>query len=271
MQRTISGSAAMSLAILLISAPAAAQHAHDGPPLHINTRWHECSFQLDASLTQAAWRQFTQEAGLVVYFRPVADARPMGRGNLELAALRWETGIDDTDAAWNDTFVHPTADHSLFEGSRLAFPGLMLRAGVTNSTDVGVYVTKSPGANYGFAGAQLQHNLKQTAGGWAASARTSFVTMYGPEDVKFTVYGADLVASRSFAVTRWAAVSPYAGVSTYLASSHEKSPVVTLNDERILGVQTTAGAALQLSRARLGLEYNVAKVASVSFKIGVGL
>src|SRR3989339_644390 len=37
--------------------------------LHINPRWSECSFQLDPSLTQEAWRQFTREAGLVVYFR----------------------------------------------------------------------------------------------------------------------------------------------------------------------------------------------------------
>jgi hypothetical protein len=271
MKRATLNTAAMALAFALIQTPASAQHTHDGPPLHLNPRWEECSFQLDPSLTQAAWRQFTQEAGLVVYFRPVADARPMGRGNFEVSAVRWETGIDDADAAWNDTFVHPDEHHSLFEGSRLAFPGLMLRAGVSNSTDVGLYVTKSPGANYGFAGAQVQYNLAQTTGGWAASARTSFVTMYGPEDLDFTVYGVDFLASRTFAVARWAAVSPYAGVSTYLAASHENTSAVALRDERVVGLQTTAGAAVQLSKARLGVEYNVAKVPSVSFKLGFGL
>jgi hypothetical protein len=271
MKRTTLTTAAMALA--LIQAPASAQHTHthDGPPLHINTKWKECSFQIDPSLTQAAWRQFTQEAGLVVYFRPVADARPMGRGNFELSAVRWETGIDDADAAWNDTFVHPDEHHSLFEGSRQSVPGLMLRAGVSNSTDVGVYFTKSPGANYGFAGAQVQYNLLRTASDWAASARGSFVTIYGPEDLDFAVYGVDLVASRTFALARWASVSPYAGVSTYLASSHEKTSAVALRDERLVGMQTTAGASLQLTKARLGVEYNVAKVPTVSFKVGFGL
>jgi hypothetical protein len=61
------------------------------------------------------------------------------------------------------------------------------------------------------------------------------------------------------------------GVSTYLASSHEKSAVVDLNDERVLGAQATIGAALALSKARLAMEYNVAKVNSLSFKIGVGI
>ena len=95
--------------------------------------------------------------------------------------------------------------------------------------------------------------------------------MYGPEDLRFTVYGVDLVASRSLALKKWASVSPYVGVSTYLASSHEKSAVVDLNDERVLGAQATIGAVLALSKARLAMEYNVAKVNSLSFKIGVGI
>ena len=67
--------------------------------------------------------------------------------------------IDDADAAWNDTFVHPDSAHYLFEGSRLKFPGLMLRGGVSAETDVGLYVTKNPNANYGFVGAQVQRSL----------------------------------------------------------------------------------------------------------------
>jgi hypothetical protein len=266
--------AAMVLATALVQTPAAAQHSHGQhghPDLHINPRWKECSFQLDASLTQSAWRQFTQEAGLVAYFRPLSDARPMGRGKFEVSVLQWETGIDAGDAAWNDTFVHPDSTHWLFEGSRLAFPGLMVRAGVTSSTDVGAYVTKSPGANYGFYGAQVQRNLVNDIDRtWAAAARVSFVSMYGPEDLSFTVYGADLVASRTFDMTRWAAVSPYVGVSTYVGSSHEKSTAVNLEDERTLGAQAMLGATIQLSKALLAVEYNVAKVNSFSLKIGFG-
>lgn len=267
---------AVALATALAPAPAAAQHSHaqsmaNQPRLHVNPRWSECSFQLDASLTQAAWRQFTEEAGLVVYFRSLTDARPMGRGRFEVSLLQWESGIDDADAAWNDTFVHPDSTHWLFEGSRLKFPGLMLRAGAGERTDVGFYVTKSVGANYGFVGGQVQRTLVGSlTSDWAAAARGSFVTMYGPEDVDFTVYGVDVVASRTVSISRRVAVSPYVSVATYLASSHERSSVVTLDDERVLGAQAMVGAATRIAGARLAAEYSVAKVPTFSIKLGYG-
>jgi hypothetical protein len=273
--------AAVALAIALIQTPAAAQsaarpnqHVNDGktdghPTLHINPRWKECSFQLDRSLTQNAWRQFTREAALVAYFRPLSDARPMGKGRFELSVLQSETGIDDHDAAWNDVFVHPDSAHWLFEGDGLKFPGLMARAGVGDDTDVGVYFTKNPGANYGFYAAQVQHAFVKNES-WAAAARVSFASLYGPDDLDLRVYGVDLLASRKFALTRWAAVSPYVGGSTYLSSAHEKTTVVDLDDEHVLGAQAMVGATLQVSKARLGVEYNAAKVNSFSIKVGIG-
>jgi hypothetical protein len=267
--------AAVALAIALIQTPAAAQlNVNNGetgghPTLHINPRWKECSFQLDPSLTQTAWRQFTREAALVAYFRPLSDGRPMGKGRFELSVLQSETGIDDHDAAWNDVFVHPDSTHWLFEGEGLKFPGLMARAGVGDDTDVGVYFTKSPGANYGFYAAQVQHAFVKNES-WAAAARVSFASLYGPDDLDLRVYGVDLLASRKFALTSWAAVSPYVGGSTYLSSAHEKTTAVDLDDEHVLGAQAMVGATLQLSKARLGVEYNAAKVSSFSIKVGIG-
>jgi hypothetical protein len=245
-------------------------HPADHPTLNINPRWRECSFQLSANLTQAAWRQFAQEAGLVVYFRPMTDARPMGRGHFEVSVAQYEVGIDASDAAWNDTFVHPDSTHWLFEGEGLKFPGLTLRAGVADRTDVGFYVTKNPNANYGFVGAQVQQAfLGGGITGWSAAGRVSFVALYGPEDVAFNVVGADLLASRRLMLTRWASVAPYAGISTFVTSAREQSAVVALQDERAVGAQAMIGATLELFNARVGMEYNAATVNSVSMKIGV--
>jgi hypothetical protein len=238
--------------------------------LHINSRWHECSFQLDPSLTQSAWRQFTGEAGVVTYFRPLIGAEPMGKGKLELSLVQWKTAIDANDAAWNDTFVHPDSNHVLFEGSGLQFPGLTARAGITDATDVGVYFTKSPGANYGFYGAQVQQNLLRDARKWSAAARVSFVSMYGPEDLDFTVYGLDLVASRKYALLSKTSISPYVGVSTSLSRSHEKSAVVDLEDENIVGAMGTVGAVAQIYMTSVAVEYAFARVPSLSVKVGVG-
>jgi hypothetical protein len=117
----------------------------------------------------------------------------------------------------------------------------------------------------------VQHTLVENpARSWAAAARVSFVSMYGPDDLDLRVYGADVLASRTFALTRWASLSPYAGGSTYLSTSHEKTTAVNLDDEHVLGAQAMVGTALQVSKARLAVEYNVSAVHSFSIKIGVG-
>lgn len=268
MQRISLTSAAVALATALSSAQLAAQQ-HDAPTLHVNPRWRECSFQLSSSLSKNAWRQFTREAGLVTYFRPLADAKPMGKGKFEVSMLQWQAGIDHHDDAWNDTFVHPDSAHYLFEGSRLKIPGLMVRAGVGDKTDVGLYFTKSPGPNYGFVGGQVQRSLVGGASReWAAAARLSFTSLYGPEDLDFSVIGWDVVASRDIRLTTWAVLSPYAGVSSYLARAHEKSAVVALKDEYEGGSQVMVGATIKLSGVRLAMEYNRASVNSVSLKLG---
>jgi hypothetical protein len=245
--------------------------AQDHPVLHTSPRWEECSIQLDPSLTQGAFHQFTKEAALVTYFRPLTDAKPTGAKNFEFSILQWQTAIDDSDAAWNDTFVHISPTHYLFEGPRLAFPGLTFRAGVTKKLDVGAYFTKSPGANYGFYGGQLQYNLvNNMEKKWSASARASFMSLYGPQDVKFNSYGVDLIASKEFRLySDWAFIAPYVSVSSYVSTSRETTEAVNLKNESAMGAQTAVGAVLKLSIARLGVEYNFAKVNSLSFKIGV--
>ena len=271
MKRTHLLTGAVAIAIALFHTSAAAQ-GHDRPHLHGPGKWDDCSIQLAPTLTQGAWRQFTGEAGLVAYFRPLADAQPLGRGRFEVSVVQWETAIDDADAAWNDTFVHPDSEHYLLEGSGLKFPGLTVRAGITDRMDVGLYVTKNPNANYGFFGGQLQRSL---VGGeerrWDAAGRVSFVTLYGPEDADLTVYGIDLVASRELRLARWARVSPYVGVSGYLSTSHEKTAAVALEDERVAGGQAMAGAVLQLAKVGIAAEYNAAQVRTISLKVGFGM
>lgn len=255
--RFLIAGAAGGLSLFFAAAPASAQ------TLHLNNRWDECSFLLDPSLTQASWRQFVREAGLVTYFRPMASAEPMGPGSFEVALLQWGTRIDDADDAWNDTFSHPDHDHYLFEGSALAIPGLMLRAGVSERVDVGAYVTKAPGANYGFFGAQAQYAfLHDVEKGLAAAGRLGFVRMYGPEDLTFSTYGADLLVSKR--VSRF---TPYAGVSTYVSRGHETTTKVDLDDETVVGLRGTVGTTVQVWAVNLGAELNIAEVPGYSFKV----
>lgn len=272
MNRTQLG--AMAAALVLITTPmggSAQQHKKD-IKLHVSSRWDECAFQLDPALTQSAWRQFTEEAALVAYLRPLTDARPLGAGRVEFSLLQWGTAIDDADAAWNDTFVHPDEEHWLMDGDRLAFPGAMVRVGVSDRMDIGGYVTKNPNSNYGFVGGQIQHNIvHDQKRGWAGAGRMSVVSLFGPEDLEFTVLGLDVLASKTFPVNDWLTVSPYVGGSSFLSFAQEKSAVVDLDGEVRPGNQAMIGAVAELHRTRLAVEVSSAKVQTLSFKVGVGL
>lgn len=259
------------LALTVLSVSHIGVSAQDHPNLHVNPRWGECSFQLDSALTQNQFQQFTGEAGKVIYFRPVIDASPMGAGMVELDILRWDTNIDEHDNAWNHTFVHPDSTHWLIGGPRLPFPGLALRAGVTNKMDVGLYWTMRPGANYGFFGAQVQYNfIHNEEKGWAAAGRVSFMHMYGPEDLRFNCYGLDVVGSKHIRLYKeWLSITPYAYGSMIVSQTAEKSDLVVLNNETRLGFAAGAGANLQLSILRVGIEYSPGSLNTVSYKIGV--
>lgn len=238
--------------------------------LHVNTEWEECSFQLDPSLTQESWHKFTREAGMVVYFRPVINAEPLGAGRFQFDLLQWNTGIDETNDAWNNTFVHPDSAHYLVGGEILGFPGLSLRAGLTDKIDAGIYWTLRPGANYGIIGGQLQYNfIHDTSTNWALSSRLNFNSLYGPDDLNLMVYGLDALASKKFNVFGdWASVTPYAGVSGYISHAHEKTEAVVLEDENIGGLQGMLGLNANIYFLELGAEYNFANVITYSYKLG---
>ena len=195
----------------------------------------------------------------------------MGRGKFELSVLQWNTRIDETSDAWNNTFVHPDSAHWLIGGEQLPIPGLKLRAGVAKNIDAGIYWTKSFGANYGIWGAQFQYNfLNDTSKHWAASSRVCISSLYGPDDLNMQVYGLDLIASKEFKVHyQWLLIAPYAGLSASVAHAHEKTEVVKLKDETRPGFRGTLGTVLKISVVRIGVEYNVAEANSLSYKLGV--
>jgi hypothetical protein len=228
------------------------QYPAETPPgLHDNIRRLPCELVLTETFAPAE-RQIARERIDLALRRQKASEEDSGTERREMLAARDALGAGQAGFG----------DHHF---------SLMVRAGVSDNTDVGVYFTKNPGANYGFYAAQVQHALvKNPSRSWNAAARLSFASLYGPDDLDLRVYGVDLLASRTFALTRWATVSPYVGGSTYLSSSHEKTTAVDLDDEHVLGAQAMVGATLQVSKGGLGVEYNAAKVNSFSIKIGVG-
>ncbi len=260
MQHIKAAAAATVLSLAVVAPSASAQ------VLHLNDRWDECAIVIDPALSQSSWNQFVREVGLVTYFRPLSSAKPLGPMNFEVSVLNWGTMIDDADDAWNDTFSHPDSEHTLFDGNALLIPGLMFRIGLTDRMDAGAYFTKGPSSNYGFLGGQLQYNfLSDEEQNLDVSGRISAVRLYGPEDMNASTYGLDFVVSKEFS-----RVSPYVGVSGYLARGQETTTAVNLEDVTATGVQGMVGVAVSLASLKIGAEFNMARVPGYSFKIAFG-
>ena len=258
------------LAALVFSMFHSTSYAHEGLVLHVLDRWDNCSIQLDPALTQDAWQKFTREAGLIAYFRPLSSAKPLGARKFEIILTQGRAPIDDRDPAWNDTFVHPHSTHWIYaevseepgeitaghSDSRhtLNLPLPLVRVGITDRIDISGTYLMAPGANYGFAGAQLQYNLlNNTEKNLAAAARVGAMAIVGPEDLSLAAFSFDLVASKD--ISRFSA---YAGLGTYLMRSHEKSSVVDLDDENLLGLTGMVGVSTTLfSHLRIGAEMSV--------------
>lgn len=252
--------AALFAASGAIAAPLSAQ------VLHTNDRWKECAIVLDPSLTQAAWRRFVSEVGLVAYYRPQVGARPVGRGRMEFNVTQASTRIDPKSSAWNDTFSHPEADHYLIEGDALPIPSIGMRVGVSDRVDLGGYITKNLQSNYGLAGAQVQYAFRRDdARGVAAATRLTAGYLFGPQDAQVAVLGLDLVVSK-----RFSHLEPYAIATSYSSAGRETTSKVDLEDVAVSGTQGTLGLAVHLGPMRVAGEANFARVNGYALKVGFG-
>lgn len=97
------------------------------------------------------------------------------------------------------------------------------------------------------------------------AARVSAVKLLGPDDLTATVFGGDVVISKTVSY-----FSPYAGIASYWSLGHERTTKVNLDDESVLGFQGMIGIAARYKFLRIGTELNLAKVVGYSFKVGFG-
>lgn len=190
----------------LVSAHHSGEHAVN---LRLDSRYSECSMALDPSVTQQEFRDFGLEAGYILYFKPLAGAKPLGKFRFDIGLEQQRTSpLEDYKGKWNNTFVHPTADHYLVpDNHSLAIPLLHARMGLTDKLDLEAYATKNFGANYGFAGGAVKYALYFDANSpLAAATRMTYAALFGVADFNYHQVGLDAVLSYDIWLFR-----PFAG------------------------------------------------------------
>lgn len=255
--------------VTLVCTPKSAEAHHTGDhavTLHVNNTWKECALVLDPSLTQSEFGDFVDEVAPMLYFRPMAGAKSLGKPRYEISLEFWKTApIQDYAGKWNNTFSHPGADHYLTGNDHtLVFPVPRVRMGVTDDVDAEIYYTSS-GANYSFFGLAMKYTVHNSpGGGWDFAIRPSYSTLLGVADMTYRSLAIDALASRNIGSFR-----PYVGATYLYGRASETTSKVNLNSETANALQWMVGSEYSWKHLRMALEADLGIVRMYSIKFGL--
>ncbi len=238
---------------------------HPDVELNVNPDLGTCDFELSPNLNQQEWNRFTKEIGSIMYFKPMASAKPLGKMKFDITLDYSSTSIDQTSGAWNNTFYHPDSTHYL--GERINLPGLHARMGLTDKIDIGIYYTSAApfGAPYSFLGGEVKYAfLNNTDNGWAAAVRGSFIHDLTIKDFNLSTIGVDGLVSKSFGN-----FTPYLGLVGTISHTREFSDRVDLANVTKYDTRALVGAEYKWKFINVGAEADFATLNTYSIKLGV--
>jgi hypothetical protein len=234
--------------------------------LHVNNTWPQCAIVFDPSLTQSEFHDFIQEVAPMLYFRPMAGAKPLGKFKFDIGLETWKTSpIQDWTGKWNNTFSHPNAQHWLTgDDHTLNFPVSNVRMGMTDKVDVEAYYSSSA-ANYTFWGLAMKFPIVEGGdSGWDFAVRPGYSGLLGVADMTYQSLAFDALASKDFGLFR-----PYLGATFLYGMAAETTTKVSLNNETATAFQWIIGAQLNWHYLSTALEADFGVVNMYSLKFGV--
>lgn len=244
--------------------------AHGGkhapnPNLHVDPSVEDCEVRFAPQLGQAAFRRFAREFGSVSAFKQ--NVAPQTRGKLggSVGIQQIFFRVDENASAWNDTFTHPDSTHEL--GSDKGVPKLELRLGVTEHTDVGVYFTRSPIANYGWIGVEGKHALLRQSEAMPVTLalRGAYTQTLFIDDLEMHALSAGASVGRTFG----GLVTPYAGVGADAVYASETSAAVDLDSEVAVEPHALVGVEVAYWHLAAGVQAQWAVVPSYQVHLAV--
>lgn len=264
MRTTVSRTIALTaLGLVGTVAPLNAQATY--PPLHVDPSLKECSVIFSSALTQSSFHRFAREFGSVSAFKQLASATTLGKGQVSIGMEMMRFTVDENSPAWNDTFAHPNDHHPL--GSRHDFPKVKLRVGVSENIDAGVFFTRNPEANYGWAGVDGKYRLltEGDATPVSVAVRGAYTKTLFVHDMDMHALTADVSVERRF----WNVVRPYVGAGADGVLTRETSDAVNLHNENTVVPHVFGGVELTvLRRITLGAEFTRGAVSSAQVQVG---
>lgn len=249
--RTDTLSRLLGLALAVLMSTAATPTLAADPPLHVDDSVDDCSMRLDPTLEQDDFHRFVEEFGTISAFRQVGSANVIGQGRASIGIELLRFTIDENAPAWNDTFVHPDADHDL--GATHRFPKLKLATGLLADLDLGASYSRNPDANYGWLGLDAKYRaLSEDQGAVVDLAfRSAYTKTLYVADMSMHALTLDLSLGKGLG----GGLRPYVGLGADQVIARETTNAVDLHAEHILVPHYFGGLAVTImDHVELGAE-----------------
>ncbi len=204
---------------------------------------------LSGVITQAEFRNFSEEAGLMISYLPLAPAEPLG-------ILGFDAGIETTFVNIHDDQSYWTNATTTDPPSLIFIPKLHVQKGLPFGIDVGAVYSNISQLNVSLAGAEIKWAV--LSGNMALPAvalRGSYTKLLGVDDLDIETYGVDLSASKGFVF-----ITPYAGVGQTWVHSSENSSLLDLDDEQVSLSRVFVGVKVTFLIVSLVAEANFSKL-----------
>lgn len=158
-------------------------------------------------LTQAEFRQLSEDLGSVLSYKAILPAEPLGIAGFDVGASVTVTKIEN-NAVWDRANSGDTS-------STVVVPKIFVHKGLPLGIDIGAFYSSVPDSNISLWGAELRYALLQ--GGVATPAlglRATYSELSGVDQLAFDTKGLELTISKGFAN-----FTPYAGVGRVWVTS----------------------------------------------------
>ncbi|MEW6683458.1 MAG: hypothetical protein AB1451_11145 [Nitrospirota bacterium] len=214
----------------------------------------------DGVLTQANFKDLSEQLGLVLAYHPLAPAEPLGLLGFDIGVEITASDIDENESFWTDV----TSDIP----SYLTLPKLHAQKGLPFGIDVGLVYSQVPSSNIGMWGAEVKWAiLKGTLATPALALRGSYTTLFGVNNLDVSTYGADLSISKGFGP-----FTPYAGIGQVATNSSSDATAFgggALQDESISATHGFIGAKLSFLMLSFVAEADFAAIPTYGLRLNL--
>ena len=213
--------------------------------------------ELPPSYTQDKFKELSETIGLLISYKPLAPAEPLGILGFDLGIEVTAADVDQDASFLTQVISDPP--------SYVVFPKLHAQKGLPFGIDVGVVYAKVPDSNIGLIGGELKWAvLKGSVATPAIALRGSYTRLLGVDDIDLSTYGVDISASKGFGF-----LTPYIGVGQVWIQSSSNVSSLILSDENLSRTKGFVGLKVKLILLSFVGEVEFANVMSYTLRANI--